>query len=43
MNRGIQCESGSSFIGLTVLAGISIWNEECFAFMYDLHVISSEH
>ena len=29
MNRGIHCKSGSSFMGLTVNAGISIWNEEC--------------
>ena len=32
MNRGIHCKSGSSFMGLTVNAGISIWNEECTAF-----------
>ena len=32
MNRGIHCKSGSSFMGLTVNAGISIWNEECSAF-----------
>ena len=32
MNRGIHCKSGSSFMGLAVNAGISIWNEECSAF-----------
>ena len=32
MNRGIHCESGSSFIVLPVYAGISNWNEECSAF-----------
>ena len=26
MNRGINCKSGSSFMGLAVNAGISIWN-----------------
>ena len=31
MNRGIHFKSGSSFMGLTVNAGISIWNEECSA------------
>ena len=33
-NRGIHCKSGSSFMGLAVNAGISIWNEECSAFPY---------
>ena len=28
MNRGIHCKSGAG----PVNAGISIWNEECFAF-----------
>ena len=32
MNRGIHCKSESSFMGLTVNAEISIWNEECSAF-----------
>ena len=32
MNRGIHSKSGSSFMGLAVNAGISIWNEECSAF-----------
>ena len=32
MNRGIHCKCGSSFMGLAVNAGISIWNEECSAF-----------
>ena len=31
MNRGIHCKSESSFMGLTVNAGISIWNEESSA------------
>ena len=29
INRGINSKSGSSFMGLAVSAGISIWNEEC--------------
>ena len=32
INRGIHSKSGSSFMGLAVNAGISIWNEECSAF-----------
>ena len=32
MNRGMHCKSGSSFMGLAVNAGISIWNEECSTF-----------
>ena len=28
--RPIHCESGSSFMGLTVNAGISTWNKEMF-------------
>ena len=28
LNRGIHCKSGSSFMGLTVNAGLSISNEE---------------
>ena len=33
MNRGIHCKSGTSFMGLAVNAGISIWNEACSAFL----------
>ena len=31
MSRGIHCKSGTSVMGLTVKAGISIWNEKFFA------------
>ena len=30
--RVSDCKSGTSFMGLAVNAGISIWNEECSAF-----------
>ena len=32
MNRSINCKSGTSFMGLAINAGISIWNEECSAY-----------
>ena len=32
MNRVIHSTSGSSFMGLAVNAGMSIWHEECSAF-----------
>ena len=43
MNRGIHCTSGSSFMGLAVNAGISIWNEECS--LHDVYscIFSSLH